>query len=193
MSDETFLFYNDRNNNNNNSLFLFNLWTFWTYETILKEKKFVNIYNSLSVWYNLDCCHTLNHLLLYGVNNRDIQLLVPQSLCSWWMTKCMHKYRHGIINMVNQYICSKYEIYFPGRYFDEISQDTGKYCFGVDDSLKALEMGAVETLIVWENLDIMRYVLKNHQVDGKSSTFKILCNWYNLCIQHYFMVISNFE
>ena len=22
------------------------------------------------------------------------------------------------------------------RYFDEISQDTGKYCFGVDDTLK---------------------------------------------------------
>ena len=53
-----------------------------------------------------------------------------------------------------------------GRYFDEISQDTGKYCFGVDDTLKALEMGAVETLIVWENLDIVRYVLKNHQTDG---------------------------
>jgi len=49
------------------------------------------------------------------------------------------------------------------RYFDEISQDTGKYCFGVDDSLRALEMGAVETLIVWENMDIVRYVLKNHQ------------------------------
>merc|ERR1711970_35058 len=50
-----------------------------------------------------------------------------------------------------------------GRYFDEISQDTGKYCFGVDDTLKALEMGAVETLICWENLDIVRYDLKNHQ------------------------------
>ncbi|KZO90399.1 peptide chain release factor eRF/aRF subunit 1 [Calocera viscosa TUFC12733] len=47
------------------------------------------------------------------------------------------------------------------KYFDEISQDTGKYCFGVDDTLKALEMGAVETLIVWENLDITRYVLRN--------------------------------
>uniref|UniRef100_A0A8C6JH05 Eukaryotic peptide chain release factor subunit 1 n=1 Tax=Melopsittacus undulatus TaxID=13146 RepID=A0A8C6JH05_MELUD len=46
-----------------------------------------------------------------------------------------------------------------GRYFDEISQDTGKYCFGVEDTLKALEMGAVEILIVYENLDIMRYVL----------------------------------
>jgi peptide chain release factor subunit 1 len=47
------------------------------------------------------------------------------------------------------------------RYFDEISQDTGKYCFGIDDTLKALDLGAVETLIVWENLDTMRYVLRN--------------------------------
>jgi len=49
-----------------------------------------------------------------------------------------------------------------GLYFDEISQDTQKYCFGVDDTLKALEMGAVETLICWENLDIQRVTLKNH-------------------------------
>lgn len=47
------------------------------------------------------------------------------------------------------------------RYFDEISQDTGKYCFGIDDTLKALDLGAVETLIVWEDLDMTRYVLKN--------------------------------
>lgn len=52
-----------------------------------------------------------------------------------------------------------------GKYFDEISQDTGKYCFGVDDTLKALEMGSVEILIVWENLEIMRYMLKNHSTD----------------------------
>uniref|UniRef100_H2YID5 Eukaryotic peptide chain release factor subunit 1 n=1 Tax=Ciona savignyi TaxID=51511 RepID=H2YID5_CIOSA len=58
-----------------------------------------------------------------------------------------------------------------GRYFDEISQDTGKFCFGVDDTLKALEMGAVETLIVWENLDTMRYVLKNHSTDEEKILF----------------------
>ena len=46
-----------------------------------------------------------------------------------------------------------------GRYFDEISQDTQKYCFGVDDTLKALEMGAVETLICWENLDIQVFTI----------------------------------
>jgi len=48
-----------------------------------------------------------------------------------------------------------------GKYFEEISQDTGKYVFGVEDTLNALDSGAVETLIVWENLDINRYVLKN--------------------------------
>jgi len=47
------------------------------------------------------------------------------------------------------------------KYFDEISQDTGKYCFGVDDTIKALEMGAVETLIVWENLETMYMKVKN--------------------------------
>lgn len=47
------------------------------------------------------------------------------------------------------------------KYFDEISQDTNKYCFGIDDTLKALDLGAVETLIVWENLDITRHVLRN--------------------------------
>lgn len=28
-------------------------------------------------------------------------------------------------------------------------------------------MGAVETLIIWENLDCQRIVLKNHSSDGK--------------------------
>jgi len=47
------------------------------------------------------------------------------------------------------------------RYMDEISQDTGKYCFMVEDTLKALELGAVEDLIVYENLDVNRYELRN--------------------------------
>ena len=58
-----------------------------------------------------------------------------------------------------------------GQYFDEVSQDTGRYCFGVDDTLKALEMGAVETLIVWENLDVTRYVLKNHAANVENILF----------------------
>ena len=47
------------------------------------------------------------------------------------------------------------------KFFDEISQDTGKYVFGVKDTLACLEMGAVETLIVWENLDVNRFELMN--------------------------------
>jgi len=47
------------------------------------------------------------------------------------------------------------------KYMDEISRDTGKYCFMVDDTLRALELGAVEHLIIWENLDINRFVVRN--------------------------------
>ncbi|EFX02710.1 eukaryotic peptide chain release factor subunit 1 [Grosmannia clavigera kw1407] len=50
-----------------------------------------------------------------------------------------------------------------GKYFEEISQDTGRMCYGIDDTLKALELGAVETLIVFENLEITRWVLKSSQ------------------------------
>lgn len=55
------------------------------------------------------------------------------------------------------------------KYFDEIALDTGKYCYGINDTLKALDMGAVETLIVWENLEITRNVLKN-AAGGESPT-----------------------
>lgn len=48
-----------------------------------------------------------------------------------------------------------------GKYFEEISQDTGRICYGIDDTLKALELGAVETLIVFENLEITRWTLKD--------------------------------
>lgn len=47
-------------------------------------------------------------------------------------------------------------------YFEHISRDTGKYCFGVDDTLKALELGAIDTLIVWENLSVKRYVMRDN-------------------------------
>ncbi|CAK7909926.1 eukaryotic peptide chain release factor subunit 1 [[Candida] anglica] len=48
-------------------------------------------------------------------------------------------------------------------YFDEISQDTGKFCYGIDDTLKALDLGACEVLIVYENLNIIRYTFKNSE------------------------------
>ena len=47
------------------------------------------------------------------------------------------------------------------KYFDEINLDSGKVCYGVEDTLKALEASACETLIVYENLEITRWVLKS--------------------------------
>ncbi|VEU33590.1 unnamed protein product [Pseudo-nitzschia multistriata] len=49
------------------------------------------------------------------------------------------------------------------KYFDQIAQDTGQYCFMVDDTLRGLEMGAVEDLIIWDNLEIQRYKVRNIQ------------------------------
>ena len=48
-----------------------------------------------------------------------------------------------------------------GKFFDEIAQDTGKYVFGINDTLACLEMGAVETLVAWEDLEVKRVTLKN--------------------------------
>ncbi|KAL3850704.1 hypothetical protein ACJIZ3_012586 [Penstemon smallii] len=60
-----------------------------------------------------------------------------------------------------------------GKYFEGFSQDTGKSVSGVDDTLKVMEMGVVDTLIVWEDLDMTRYVLKN------GSTSKIVIKHLN--------------
>ena len=54
-----------------------------------------------------------------------------------------------------------YNFKIKASYFDEISKDTGKYCFGIQDTISALEQGAVEKLIIWEHLDVKRYVFRN--------------------------------
>ncbi|RHN52510.1 putative 50S ribosomal protein L30e [Medicago truncatula] len=59
------------------------------------------------------------------------------------------------------------------KYFMEINQNTGKHVVGVDDTLQDLDAGAVETLIVWENLDMTRYVLKN------STTGEVVIKHFN--------------
>ncbi|KAJ3625371.1 hypothetical protein Zmor_004284 [Zophobas morio] len=53
------------------------------------------------------------------------------------------------------------EVKLISRYFSEISQDTGKYCYGYKDTLASMESGAVDVLIVWENLPINRLEAKN--------------------------------
>merc|ERR1711935_101860 len=56
------------------------------------------------------------------------------------------------------------------NFFDEISVDSNKYCYGMDDTMRALEMGACETLIVWENLDLTRYELRTANDDDDLET-----------------------
>jgi len=45
------------------------------------------------------------------------------------------------------------------KFFDEIAKDSKKICFGERDTMEALASGAVETLLVWENLDLIRCTL----------------------------------
>jgi len=57
------------------------------------------------------------------------------------------------------------------QFLDEVAQDTGKFCFGIRDSFTGLEMGAISTLIVWENLEIKRIVIKNPHTDVSETKF----------------------
>jgi peptide chain release factor subunit 1 len=56
-------------------------------------------------------------------------------------------------------------------YMDEISRDTGKYCFMVEDTFKGLELGAIDNLIIWENLDIDRIVLRNNSTSEETIVY----------------------
>ena len=45
------------------------------------------------------------------------------------------------------------------EYFDEIKLDSGKFCFGIKETIEALEQGAVERLLIYEELDLIKYTL----------------------------------
>lgn len=57
------------------------------------------------------------------------------------------------------------------RYFDEIAMDSGKYVFGVQDTLSALEQGAVSELLVFEDLDVQKYDLVNSSTNEESTVY----------------------
>jgi len=47
------------------------------------------------------------------------------------------------------------------NFFQEIATDSGKYCYGVEDTMKSLvELGAIENLLLFEGLDYVRVVLR---------------------------------
>ena len=41
----------------------------------------------------------------------------------------------------------------------------------MEDTLNALELGAVEDLIIWDNLETNRYVLRNYQLGEETVTY----------------------
>jgi len=49
-----------------------------------------------------------------------------------------------------------------GRFFDEIAKDSGKYVFGLKDTLEAMDNGSIDILIIWENLEYHRMVLRDN-------------------------------
>merc|ERR1712238_86192 len=56
-------------------------------------------------------------------------------------------------------------------FLDEVAQDTGKYCFGIKDTVAGLEMGAVSTLIVWENFSVLRIVIRSPSTGAEETHF----------------------
>lgn len=48
------------------------------------------------------------------------------------------------------------------NYMDEINQDTGKYCFGINDTIYALESGAIDKLLCYQDLELYRVKVKNN-------------------------------
>jgi len=58
------------------------------------------------------------------------------------------------------------------KFFDEVACDSQMYCFGVADTMKCLESGAVDTLIVYEDLDVNRYIVKG--ADGAEPAVHVL-------------------
>ncbi|CAJ1009766.1 eRF1 domain 1/Bacterial archaeo-eukaryotic release factor family 10/eRF1 domain 2 [Leishmania naiffi] len=60
-------------------------------------------------------------------------------------------------------------------FFDQIAMDTQQYCFGVNDAMRCLEAGAVETLICFEDLDVNRYVIiKNKGAEDEATEIHLL-------------------
>jgi peptide chain release factor subunit 1 len=47
------------------------------------------------------------------------------------------------------------------KLYDEIAKDTCMYCYGIQDTMKCMEMGAVQTIILYEDLNMSRFEVYN--------------------------------
>jgi len=55
------------------------------------------------------------------------------------------------------------------RFYERIDKNTKDYAFGVQDTMQALAISAIETLLIYENLDRYRVVLKDKTDENRTS------------------------
>lgn len=64
------------------------------------------------------------------------------------------------------------EIKVLETYFDHISKDTGLFCYGIEDTIYCLEASAIEELIVWDDLSLLRYEFENKTTGENKIIYK---------------------
>jgi glyoxylase-like metal-dependent hydrolase (beta-lactamase superfamily II) len=52
-------------------------------------------------------------------------------------------------------------------------EDSGKYVFGLKDTMEAIENGMVDILIIWENIDFVRLTMKDNKGETRVETVSI--------------------
>jgi len=76
--------------------------------------------------------------------------------------------RASAVQWASQAITSRLvdEKHLLAKFLHEVAQNIGKYCFGMQQTCKAMQMGVVDTLICWDQLNIDRLVVR-HPDTGK--------------------------
>ena len=60
-----------------------------------------------------------------------------------------------------------------GKFYEEIAKDSGKYVFGLKDTMESIENGMVDILIIWENIDFVRLTMKDNKGETRVETVSI--------------------
>jgi peptide chain release factor subunit 1 len=64
------------------------------------------------------------------------------------------------------------------EYFDHISKDTNEVCFGINNTIRCIEMGAVNKILIWEESPLLRYEVTNKE-NGYTEHHYLLPNQVN--------------
>jgi len=114
-------------------------------------------------------CGEFKELLSKSLDPRLINVIVDVVDIAYGFTQGLHSAIELTSNSLKN-IALVQQKKLISSYFAEVQTDSGKVCYGIEDTLAALESGAVETLIVWEDLKTIRHVLKN----GKTGEQKVV-------------------